>query len=182
MDEPLTVLQSPGNTNDGSASWSYSAPDGAFDFLADGEILTLTYTATVDDGHGGVVTKPITVTVTGSNDTAKITSDPQTAAIAERAGIHGSATPDTASGAITFVDADLTDTHEVKLTGVKASGVMTGLADGAVQLSWLSLGPLSQFHRRRAGLEELVVLGAGQLFRLPRRWRDRHADLHGGGR
>ena len=85
VDEPLTVVQSPGNTNDGSASWSYSTADGAFDFLAYGEILTLTYTATVDDGHGGVVTKPITVTVTGSNDTAEITSGAQTAAIAERA-------------------------------------------------------------------------------------------------
>ena len=143
VDEPLTVVQSPGNTNDGSASWSYSTADGAFDFLAYGEILTLAYTATVDDGHGGVVTKPITVTVTGSNDTAEITSDLQTAAIAERAGIHGSATPDTASGAITFVDADLTDTHAVKITGVNASGVMTALANGTVQLSWLSLGPLA---------------------------------------
>ena len=108
---PLTVLQTPGNTNDGSASWSYSVPDSAFDFLADGEILTLTYTATVDDGHGGVVTKPITVTVTGSNDAVEITSEPQTATIAERADTHYSATPDTASGAITFADADLTDTH-----------------------------------------------------------------------
>jgi VCBS repeat-containing protein len=142
VDEPLKVVQSPGNTNGGSASWSYSAADGAFDFLAYGEILTLTYTATVDDGHGGVVTKPITVTVTGSNDTAEITSDPQTAAIAERAGTHGSATPDTASGAITFRDTDLTDTHDVKVTGVHASGVMTGLANGTVQLSWLALGPL----------------------------------------
>src|SRR5690349_19465844 len=108
VDEPLTVVQTPGNTNDGSASWSYSVADGAFDFLADGETLTLTYTATVDDGHGGVVTKPITVTVTGSNDTAKITSDPQTATITEHVGTHHSATPDTASGAITFTDADLT--------------------------------------------------------------------------
>ena len=73
------MVQAPGNTNNGSASWSYSVADGAFDFLADGEILTLTYTATVDDGHGGVVTKPITVTVTGTNDTAEITSAPQTA-------------------------------------------------------------------------------------------------------
>ncbi|MCK1512825.1 VCBS domain-containing protein [Bradyrhizobium sp. 190] len=143
VDEPLTVVQAQGNTNNGSANWSYSVSDSAFDFLAYGEILTLTYTATVDDGHGGVVTKPITVTVTGSNDTAEITSDPQTAALTERADTHGSATPDTASGAITFVDADLTDTHDVKITGVHASGVMTGLANGAVQLSWLSLGPLS---------------------------------------
>ena len=85
VDGPLTVVQAPGNTNDGSASWSYSAADGAFDFLAYGEILTLTYTATVDDGHGGVVTKPITITVTGSNDTAEITSErADGATIAER--------------------------------------------------------------------------------------------------
>ena len=143
VDEPLTVVQAPGNTNDGSASWSYSVADGAFDFLADGEILALTYTATVDDGHGGVVTTPITVTVTGSNDTAEITSDPQTATITERADTHDSATPDTASGAITFSDADLTDTHDVEITSVNASGVLTGLANGTVQLSWLSLGPLA---------------------------------------
>jgi len=141
--QPLTVVQDPDNTNDGSATWSYSAADGAFDFLADGEILTLTYTATVDDGHGGVVTKPIDITVTGSNDTAKITSVPQTATISEHANTHGSATPDTASGAITFKDADLTDTHEVKITGVSASGTTAGLANGTLQLSWLKLGPLS---------------------------------------
>lgn len=140
---PLTVVQAAGNTNNGSASWSYSAPDSAFDFLAAGETLALTYMATVDDGHGGVVTAPITVTVTGSNDAVQITSEPQAAALTEHADTHNSATPDTASGAITFVDADLTDTHTVKLAGVSASGVMTGLANGAVQLSWLSLGPLS---------------------------------------
>jgi VCBS repeat-containing protein len=143
VDEPLTVLQAAGNTNNGSASWSYSVPDDAFDFLADGEILTLTYTATVDDGHGGVVTKPIAVTVTGSNDAVQVTGEPQTAEIAELADIHDSATPDTANGAVTFVDADLSDTHAVKLAGVSASGVVTGLANGAVQLSWLSFGPLS---------------------------------------
>ena len=143
VEHPLTVVQDPDNANDGSATWSYSAADGAFDFLADGEILTLTYTATVDDGHGGVVTKPITVTVTGSNDTPEITSGPQTATISERADTHGSATPDTASGAITFKDADLTDTHEVEITGVSASGTTTGFANGTLQLSWLTLGPLS---------------------------------------
>ena len=74
VDAALTVVQAAGNTNNGSASWTYSVPDSAFDFLADGEILTLTYTATVNDGHGGIVTKPITITVTGSNDAAAITS------------------------------------------------------------------------------------------------------------
>ena len=38
VDEPLAVVQTSGNANNGSASWSYSAPDGAFDLLAHGEI------------------------------------------------------------------------------------------------------------------------------------------------
>ncbi len=143
VDGPLTVVQAPGNTNDGSANWSYSVADSAFDFLADGEILTMTYTATVDDGHGGVVTEPVTITVLGSNDTVEITSDPQTATISEKADTHGSAMPDTASGAITFTDADLTDTHAARITIVSATGVTTGLVNGAVPSEWLSLGPLS---------------------------------------
>ena len=182
VDEPLTVVQAPGNTNDGSATWSYSAADNAFDFLADGEILTLTYTATVDDGHGGVVTKPITVTVTGSNDTPDITSEAQAATIAERADTHGSATPDTASGAITFSDVDLTDTHEVTITGVHASGVMTGLANGTVQLSWLSLGPLNDSTDGVQGSQSWSFSAPDSYFDYLADGETRHADLHGGGR
>src|SRR5207244_13435785 len=115
VDGPLTVVQAPGNTNNGSATWSYSTGDNAFDFLAVGETLTLTYTATVDDGHGGVLTKPITITVTGSNDTPDITSEAQAATIAERDDTRGSATPNTANGAIAFSDVDLTDTHDVNI-------------------------------------------------------------------
>ena len=72
VDAALTVVQAEGNTNNGSADWTYSVPDSAFDFLADGEILTLTYTATVNDGHGGIATKPLTVTVTGTNDAVRL--------------------------------------------------------------------------------------------------------------
>ncbi|HEY9451922.1 MAG TPA: VCBS domain-containing protein [Bradyrhizobium sp.] len=139
---PLTVTQAAGNTNDGSASWSYSVPDSAFDFLAEGEALTLTYTATVDDGHGGVVTTPLTITVTGSNDAVEITSGAQAAAITEFAGAHGSDHADTASGSIKFADVDLTDTHEVTVTGVTASGVIMGLADHDTRSGWLTLGDL----------------------------------------
>ena len=35
--------RTPTATNTGSATWTYSVPDGAFDFLAAGETLTLTY-------------------------------------------------------------------------------------------------------------------------------------------
>ena len=142
VDAALTVVQAPGNTNNGSAYWTYSVPDSAFDFLADGEVLTLTYTATVNDGHGGIVTEPLTVTVTGTNDTAAITSAQQ-GAIAEIAGAHNSSTPDTASGTIKFADVDWTDTHTLTITKVVASGRMTGLDDYGSQFGWLTLGALT---------------------------------------
>jgi VCBS repeat-containing protein len=143
VDATLTVVQASGNTHNGSADWTYSVPDSAFDFLADGEILTLTYTATVNDGHGGIVTKPLTVTVTGTNDTAAITSALQTGTISEIAGASGSATPDTANGTIKFTDVDSTDTHAVTITKVTASGIDTGLADHDTQFGWLTLGALT---------------------------------------
>src|SRR5581483_372049 len=65
---PLVLTPSPGNTNDGSATWAYSVADKALDFLAQDETLTLTYTATVNDGNGGIVTQPVTVTIHGTND------------------------------------------------------------------------------------------------------------------
>ena len=108
-----------------------------------GEQVTLTYTVQVDDHHGGVVTQPMTITVTGTNDTPVITSGTQGALLTEAAGTHDSITPDTANGTVTFTDLDLSDTHDVTITGVVASGVTTGLASNATELSWLTLGALS---------------------------------------
>jgi VCBS repeat-containing protein len=139
---PLTVVQAAGNTNNGSASWSYSIADSAFDFLADGETLTLTYTATVNDGHGGVATNPIHITVTASNDTVEITSEAQATSISE-SNLGGETPAGSASGAITFIDADLTDTHTGTVTSFHATGVVTGLANGVIDPGWLKLGSLS---------------------------------------
>src|SRR5262249_33749159 len=72
VEAALTLTPNPANTHDGTVTWSYDVADSAFDFLADGETLTLTYTATVDDGHGGVVSTPFTVTVIGTNDVPTI--------------------------------------------------------------------------------------------------------------
>ena len=92
--------------------------------MAEGEILTLTYTATVDDGHGGVVTKPITATVTRANDTPVVDAD---ISGGNDAGLHGitewagttgdTAHFDTASGLLAFHDVDLSDTHTVGHSG-----------------------------------------------------------------
>ena len=67
VEVPLSVVQAAGNTHNGSASWTYSVEDNKFDFIAKGETLTLNYVAQVDDGHGGVVSTPITVSIHGAD-------------------------------------------------------------------------------------------------------------------
>src|SRR5262249_27179089 len=52
----------------GSVSFTFSATDNNFDFLAAGQTLTPIYTVTVSDNNGLSSTKPVTITITGSND------------------------------------------------------------------------------------------------------------------
>ena len=111
VEASLTLTPDPTNTDNGSVTWSYDVTDSKFDFLAEGEILTLTYTATVDDGHGGLVTKPITITITGTNDTPTIAAT--SGSINEFTGDTDSPAIDHAEGTITFTDVDLTDHPQV---------------------------------------------------------------------
>ena len=161
---PLTVTQAPGNSNNGTATWIYSVADGAFDFLGAGDVLTLTYIATVNDGHAGIVTKPFTVTITGTNDTPIITSAPQIGTLTERAGIRDSATLDVANGTVSFTDVDLTDAHDVTITAVTASGVLAGLADSNTQLGWLTLGPLTDSAGGATGSKTWTFSAADHYF------------------
>ena len=65
---PRTVTKASGLSS-GSVDLDFSAASSAFDYLAAGEQLTLTYTVAIDDGHGGVTPQTFVVTVTGTNDT-----------------------------------------------------------------------------------------------------------------
>ena len=72
VEVPLTVVQDPNGKNFGTATWTYNVPDGAFDFLAAGETLTLTYMARVDNNYAPnneTTFMPFTITITGTNDT-----------------------------------------------------------------------------------------------------------------
>ena len=119
--EGISVQANPGNNNNGSATWTYSFPDGVFDFLGAGETLTLTYTALVNNNYAQnpeTGTATFTIVITGTNDVPVITSSvPQV--IAFTAGIHtqgGDLTPHVpTSGTISFDDPDLTDTHTVSV-------------------------------------------------------------------
>ena len=58
----------------GSLHWSFNSTPQAFDYLATGETLVLTYTLTASDGHGGTDTQTVTITITGTNDIPTVVS------------------------------------------------------------------------------------------------------------
>ncbi|KID12314.1 hypothetical protein P279_29100, partial [Rhodobacteraceae bacterium PD-2] len=146
----LTLTPDTENANDGSVGWAYSVGDAAVDFLAAGETVVLTYTATVDDGEGGTATQDFTVTITGTNDAPVITVTNPVADTEGDSLVFGetgtSAAPedvvsidlssDTVDGSpegtpiIDIVDVDQSDTQSVTITGVTdttAGSVLTAI-------------------------------------------------------
>ncbi|MBU6462110.1 MAG: VCBS domain-containing protein [Bradyrhizobium sp.] len=118
----LNVVQDPADKNNGSATWTYTVPDGALDFLGAGETLTLTYLASVSNNYAPnieITTVPITITITGTNDVPVITSAvPQTIAFYSGTSVPGGdlTTKVATSGTISFDDPDLTDIHTVSVS------------------------------------------------------------------
>jgi VCBS repeat-containing protein len=149
VEVPLTVVQGAGNSNNGSATWTYSVPDHLFDFLADGETLVLNYVVQVDDGHGGVVSTPITVSINGADVSVGGTNDVPTI-VEESTTSTGAVTEDAAtlaaSGIIAFNDPDLTDTHTASfaLKATTSSAHLPGFSDGTSQIGTFMLGPVSE--------------------------------------
>jgi fibronectin-binding autotransporter adhesin len=125
----IAVDASAGNKNNGSATWTYSIQDKAFDFLAAGEQLTLTYMVRVDNNfapNNETAFIPVTITITGTNDAPVVTTSAQTVTFSGGTSVSGGTltTADATSGVLSFQDADLTDTHTVstELTSADLSG------------------------------------------------------------
>ncbi|SDN97545.1 VCBS domain-containing protein [Afipia sp. GAS231] len=143
VEAPLVVTQDPTSINHGVATWTYNIADGAFDFLAAGEVLTLTYTAHVDNNFAlNNESKEVTftITITGTNDAPVITTGPQHISFTGGTTTPGPflTTGDATSGTLSFTDVDLTDTHTVstKLTSALLSGA---------EISTLAPAPLKIF-------------------------------------
>jgi VCBS repeat-containing protein len=99
---------------DGTVDWQFSAQDQAFDYLADGEVLTLTYVVTITDAQGATASQDVTITITGTNDQPVIAASSVLAdTIIEQPATTGAVTPMTADGSISFSDVDTTDLHSV---------------------------------------------------------------------
>ncbi|MGE8501468.1 MAG: retention module-containing protein [Pseudomonas sp.] len=94
----------------------------AYNYLAVGEKVVLTYSYNVIDGNGGITPTTATITIEGRNDAPVFDSSVQRATLAERAdGVPNENTGNlTASGSIGFSDADLSNTHSVSTQLVSA--------------------------------------------------------------
>jgi VCBS repeat-containing protein len=133
---PLAVVQDPAGKNFGTATWTYNIADHALDFLADGEQVTLTYVAQVDNNYAPnneTTFKEFTITITGTNDTPTIVVNQTTASdgVVEDVAVNAAGNI-VADGIVTFNDVDLTDTHTVSfvLKSSDASADLPGFAEG----------------------------------------------------
>ena len=94
----------------GSIAWSYSVADSAVEYLAAGQTKVESFTVSLDDGHGGLVTKQVDVTVTGTNDAPILAAAAATGAVTEQIAPAGNLT---STGSIGFTDVDFTDVTPV---------------------------------------------------------------------
>lgn len=119
----LTVAKDSDTTGTGiggQLTWSYSVDAAAVEYLANGETKVESFIITVDDQHGGFVSRQVDVTVTGTNDGPVITAEDLSGAVTELvtpAGALGD------NGTISFNDVDLADVH---VASVAAAGATLG--------------------------------------------------------
>ncbi len=90
-----------------TGAWEYELDNSAADSLAEGQTAQETFLVTVTDEFGATDTQLVTVTVQGTNDSPVLTVNDLTAEVTEDV----SDPMLTDSGALSFTDVDLTDTH-----------------------------------------------------------------------
>ena len=150
----------------GSVDFTFSAADKNFDFLAEGETLTVTYNVTVTDNFGATSTQAVTVTITGSEDAPEITSGPQTATLAEASETAAQNPPAnagdlTTTGTLNFTDLDITDANHTPHVTVAQSGTTNAALTDAIALGLLThLGDEHGDGRRRHHCLDLQRLGS----------------------
>ena len=133
------------NGAQGSLGWIFNSAGQAFDNLAAGQTLVLTYTLTGDDGHGGTDTQNVTVTVTGTNDGPVAVAD--TAAGTENQVL----TVDVLAN-----DTDVDDGHAFTLLSASAP---SGQGTASVVGNQLRFDPGADFDHLAAGATATVTIG-----------------------
>ena len=99
----------------GRVTWLFAANNALRQSLGVDQVLVQTYTVEIADGHGGIATQSVTITINGTNDAAVITGE-ATGTVVEAGGVNNGTpgTPtDTGDLNSTDVDDDPADSWEV---------------------------------------------------------------------
>ncbi|WP_210200033.1 VCBS domain-containing protein, partial [Mesorhizobium sp. WSM3868] len=122
----LDPVSEAANAANGSVQWHYALNNAAAQYLADGQSVVEHYTVTVNDGHGSAATQVVTVTITGTNDAATVSSDSKSVTEGDTAAALN------ASGQLTITDPDTGEAHVVAQTNAAGTyGDFSIDADGA---------------------------------------------------
>ncbi|WP_284189966.1 VCBS domain-containing protein, partial [Zoogloea oryzae] len=131
----VTTPASDADGQGGEITWQYRVAASAIEYLSAGESKVETFTLSLDDGHGGITSRSVTVTLTGTNDAPVVATVDLTGAVTE-AGTPAGNLIDT--GRIAFTDVDHLDSHRV-LPVITASdgvlGALTAAVDGEA-IAW----------------------------------------------
>src|SRR5262245_40953334 len=103
-------MDTTGSGTGGLLTWTFTATDAALNRLAAGQTVHETNTVQLNDHNGGVVTRDVTVTITGTVDAPVIGAALPYTTLFRSGHETGS---ETTSGTIAFTDVDLTDAHLV---------------------------------------------------------------------
>ncbi|MCF6808340.1 tandem-95 repeat protein, partial [Thiotrichales bacterium 19S9-11] len=112
-----------------SLSWSFNSNGEAFDYLASGETLVLTYTVSLIDDHSTPAsdTQDVVITITGTNDAPDITIGGGSAAES----LTETDTTLSTSGTLVATDVDLTDVVTLGATTIGTSGNVNSISDAS---------------------------------------------------
>ena len=108
-------------TSSASLTWNFNSGTEAFDYLAAGDTLVLSYTVTVDDGGGTTDDQVVTVTITGTNDAPVVSAASDPAAVNEGTPPVPALESFNLLSTVTATDADHNETPTVDETSVVIS-------------------------------------------------------------
>ncbi|MEP4380245.1 MAG: choice-of-anchor C family protein, partial [Alphaproteobacteria bacterium] len=146
----LATTSANGAGSPGSIDWTFSADDGLFEHLAEGETLEIAYDVTVDDGNGGTDSETITVIINGTNEGPVANADAATI------GESGFVTLDLL-GNDTDVDGDALTIVDVDGQAPSTAFSVTSAGGRAGQAIFETTGALNFAFDTAGGFEDLAV-------------------------
>ena len=147
-----------GSGTGGQLTWTYTVANSAVEYLAAGQAKIESFTVTLNDQHGGLITKQIDVTITGSNDVPVVVAADVSGAVTEAIAAVGNLTD---SGAIGFTDVDLTDIHSLSAIAPSSGTLGTLTASVSTDTTGSGLGGVVSWNYSVAAAA-VEYLAAGQ--------------------